>query len=102
MRDNGKVSNKRKREPVIRDHATEDEEERREVGREVKDYSTTEDEDEEEGKEVEREVKELKDYSTTEDEDEEEEGKLKREAEEESVKVKQEPISPPPLRRRRG
>ena len=46
--------------------------------------------------------KKLKDYSTTEDEDEEEEGKLKREAEEGSVKVKQEPVSPPPLRRRRG
>ena len=74
VRNNG---NKRKREPVIRDHATEDEdeEERREAGSEVMDYSTTEDEDEEEGR------------------------KLKREAKEESVKVKQEPISPPPLRR---
>jgi len=37
--------------------------------------------------------RELKDYSTTEDEDEEEEGKLKRETKEESVRVKQEPIS---------
>ena len=58
MWNNGKVSNKRKRDPVIRDHATEDE-------------------DEEEGREMERE---LKDYSTTDGEDEEEERKLKREA----------------------
>lgn len=72
VRNNGKVSNKRKREPVIRDHPTEHEDE--EERREVKNYSTTEDEDEEEGK-------------------------LKREAEEENVKVKQEPTSPPPLRR---
>jgi hypothetical protein len=44
------------------------------------------------------------DEGTTEDEDEEEEREAKREtkAKEESVEVKGEPISPPPLRRRIG
>jgi hypothetical protein len=40
----------------------------------------------------------IREDSTTEDEDEEEE----REAKEESVEVKAEPISPPPLRHRSG
>ena len=72
VRNNGRELNKRKREHVIRhDSTTEDE-------------IATWDQDPAEG------------------EDEEEEWETKRgtKAEEESVKVKEEPISPPPLRRR--
>jgi hypothetical protein len=76
VQSNGRELNKRKREHVIRHD------------------STTEDEDA------------TWDQDTTEGEDEEEEREAKRgtKAKEESVKVKvkEEPISPPPLRRRSG
>jgi hypothetical protein len=76
VQDNGKESNKRKREHATRRDSTTEDEDARE------DENTTEDE------------------GTTEGEDGEEERETK--AKEESIEVKGEPISPPPLRRRIG
>ena len=73
VQDNGKESNKRKREHAARRDSTTEDEDARE------DENTTEDE------------------GTTEGEDGEEERETK--AKEESIEVKGEPISPPPLRR---